>query len=87
MFPCLLQTASKAGFIISPVAGKKGHFQAQKLGQIEILVGKNYTMVKLIFWTVEIEKISMTHPHPLHALSIMSPRGTVGRKSEVLIEM
>ncbi|XP_067042514.1 BOS complex subunit NOMO3-like [Acropora muricata] len=31
-------TASKSGFIISPLADKKGHFQAQKLGQIEILV-------------------------------------------------
>jgi len=33
-----LQAASKQGFILSPVAGKKGDFQALKLGQIEIVV-------------------------------------------------
>lgn len=44
LFACLLQTASKAGYIISPLADKKGSFQAQKLGQIEILVGKNDTI-------------------------------------------
>ncbi|XP_068686037.1 BOS complex subunit NOMO3-like [Montipora foliosa] len=31
-------SASKAGFVITPLVDKKGHFQAQKLGQIEILV-------------------------------------------------
>ena len=35
-----MQSASKAGFVITPLVDKKGHFQAQKLGQIEILVRK-----------------------------------------------
>ena len=32
------QAASKAGFVLSPAAGKKGDFQALKLGQIDITV-------------------------------------------------
>ena len=37
---CLIQSASKEGYILNPVQGQKGHFKAVKLGQIEIKVYK-----------------------------------------------
>lgn len=37
-----IQEAHKSGFIINAVTGKKGHFQAFKLGEIHIIVTDGY---------------------------------------------
>ena len=67
------QAASKAGFVLSPAAGKKGDFQALKLGQIDITVratgGVNLlTSLKVFFISYDhrlLSTISVRYPGSL----------------------